>query len=233
MDETPEFDLVIRSEGLVRSIKATQAALKNLKPALREFGKYLMEKLKKKMEARGDGTWPDYAPSTKAKREATGTGNITKFGKVRAGYLKKLVSYERFLKGKAKQEKAQSGDISEQTFDKLLNLENKIQKLRKRKEKVQNKAFQKRRVRKAMKSKEDMLGKLKSLNVRITGTGLKIGLLKGPEWAWRHNEGDGPIPKRQIVPEQLDAEDIEKLTNILGKHLIRVFENPSSKESAD
>ncbi len=232
MDETPEFDLVIRSEGLVRSIKATQAALKNLKPALREFGKYLMEKFKKKMEANGDGTWPDYAESTKARMEGTAIGRITKFGKVRAPYLKKLVSYENFIKNKAQQEKAQTGKISEDTSKRLVSLENKIQKLREQKERVRKKAFQKRTTRKSKKNKE-MLGGLRRLKVRIEEGVLRIGLLDGPEWAWRHNEGDGSIPKRQIVPEQLDAEDLQQLTDILGKHLIQVFENPSAKESVD
>lgn len=232
MNDVPEFEFVFHSNEVERSLKVMASTIKNLKPALQKFGVYLMEKLKKRMASRGDGTWPDYAASTKARKEAMGTGKITKFGKVRAAYLKKLVSYENFLQGTAKREEAEKGAVSEQTLDKLVGLDKKVQKLREQKEKVRNKAFKQRTRRKGMQSKEDMLGKLKRLKVRIKDGVLRIGLLDGPDWAWRHNEGDGPLPERRLVPEQLDTEDLQKFIEIMEEHLIYMFENSSSQNTS-
>lgn len=228
MGHVSEMELTVRGEEAERSFEAILEKLENPNAALRRFGKYLAERLKKRMEAKGDGTWPGYAESTLKRMSETGIGRITKFGKIRKGYLNKLASYEKFLQIKSRKEKSTQGYVSEGTQKKLDAVETKVKKLRGQIDKLKQKDFSKRKVRKAHLEKMEMLGKLNRLSVRVEKSLLRVGLLSGPEWAWRHNEGDGSIPRRQIVPEELDANDMDVLIKMLEDDLAEAFEHPEA-----
>lgn len=238
MDIVPELTFSLEVNDVQRSFRAVGEGLKNLKVPLRAFGRYLTEKLKKRMENKGDGSWPAYARSTLDRMQHTGITKITKFGKIRAPYLKRLLAYEKRLQGMKKQESVaykhgshKRPELSKELQTKLAALEGKIQKLRVKMEKVKTTAFSNRKVRKKSVDKHEMLGKLKYLSANVSSGSLRIGLLKGPTWAWRHNEGDGNLPKRQIVPEALEEEDVDVLIQTLEAHLINLWEHPSQMEA--
>lgn len=76
-------------EGVKRSINATQAALANPKPRLREVARVAGRMIRDFIAAEGEGTWKPFAPSTLARRQQVGTSTINKQGQVRAAILKR------------------------------------------------------------------------------------------------------------------------------------------------
>lgn len=44
------------------------------------------------------------------------------------------------------------------------------------------------------------------------------------DWLWRLHYGDGPIPARPVMPDELDQQDVDTLIEVAGEHMIHIWE---------
>lgn len=66
-------------------------------------------------------------------------------------------------------------------------------------------------------------GKLGFFSVKVVQNTLTISMPR-VDWLWRLHDGDGPIPARPVMPDELDQDDADKLIEVAQEHAIRIFE---------
>lgn len=66
-------------------------------------------------------------------------------------------------------------------------------------------------------------GKLGWFSVKVIQNKLTIAMPR-VDWLWRLHDGDGPIPARPVMPDELDQQDADKLIEVAQEHAIDIWE---------
>jgi len=237
-----EFRIDVDVSGMRRKWKLVMDAASDLDEPLRQFGRYLREKSKRRFQAQGPG-WPELASSTQERLEHTRVARITASGGLRASAEKAVLrKLRRELKSvpayqAAKKEldrvlgrsaatgpaRALLGTVAEMTRERHNQT---LEQLKDDLARHDKKKAGKKRAGKKKAASHRLLGRLASTLRASVRRNLLTVESKVP-WAGVHNEGGSAghgshIPKRTFL--EIDDEDFEVLRHLLGEYLVEEME---------
>lgn len=216
------FELRVDMEGLQRTLKMAMERGQDLQPPLRKFGAEKRQEIKD-IIASGRGM-PPLSPRTLENYARTGTSKVTKAGKVRASYAKRLVNEKKRLDALVAYAQKTYGRIPKGIGEKVARYEKRLAALERKVKRERAKRYSERSMGKtqAERGRGKLLGNVpNTLYAQTAKSSEHVLLVVGSRWRKDgiHNDGDAHVPKREHIT--LTGRDVERIKDLIAQYALR------------